>query len=95
MLQKNCEIYSVINVYSPTNIMGASGQWCLISGYHFDVTFSKEDGLVTLKQIRNTSVWKCHKLHTIVLATSDTDMPYSVWTYFYFFKKSKFADILE
>jgi len=51
----------VINVYSPTNIMGASGQWCLISGYHFDVTFSKEDGLVTLKQIRNTSVWKCHK----------------------------------
>jgi hypothetical protein len=43
-------------VYSPTNIMGASGQWCLISGYHFDVTFSKEDGLVTLKQIRNTSV---------------------------------------
>lgn len=43
--------------------MGASGQWCLISGYHFDVTFSKDDGLVTLKQIKNTSVWKCYTLH--------------------------------
>lgn len=30
---------------SPTKIIGASGQWCFISGYHFDVTFSNEDGL--------------------------------------------------
>ena len=42
----------------PTKIMGASGQWCLISGYHLDVTFSNEDGDTTLKHIRNTSVWK-------------------------------------
>jgi hypothetical protein len=51
--------FCLTTIHLPTNIMGASGQWCLISGYHFDVTFSKDDGLVTLKQIRNTSVWKC------------------------------------
>lgn len=32
---------------SPTKIIGASGQWCFISGYHFDVTFSNDDGLKT------------------------------------------------
>ena len=36
--------------------MGASAQWCLISGHHLLVTFSKEEGLTTLKQMRNTSV---------------------------------------
>jgi hypothetical protein len=55
-----------ITIHLPTNIIGASGQWCLISGYHFDVTFSKDDGLVTLKQIRNTSVWKCHTYVTVL-----------------------------
>lgn len=43
---------------SPTNIIGASGQWCLISGYHFERTFSKEEGLATLKHIKKTSVCK-------------------------------------
>lgn len=38
-------VWSVCVCDSPTRIMGASGQWCLISGYHFDVTFSKEEGL--------------------------------------------------
>lgn len=33
------------SILVPTNIIGASGQWCFISGYHFDVTFSKDDGL--------------------------------------------------
>lgn len=32
----------------PTRMMGASGQWCFISGYHFEVTFSKDEGLATL-----------------------------------------------
>ena len=41
----------------PINKMGASGQWCLISGHHFEVTFSKEEGLTTEKQMRKTSVW--------------------------------------
>lgn len=40
----------------PINKMGASGQWCLISGHHFEVTFSKDDGLTTEKQMRKTSV---------------------------------------
>ena len=40
----------------PINSMGASGQWCLISGHHFEVTFSKEEGLTTEKQMRKTSV---------------------------------------
>lgn len=42
--------------YLPTNIIGASGQWCLISGYHLDVTFSNEEGEATLKHIKKTSV---------------------------------------
>lgn len=42
----------------PTTMTGASGQWCLISGFHLVTTFSCEDGLTTLKHIRNTSVWK-------------------------------------
>lgn len=29
----------------PTSKIGASGQWCLSSGNHFDVTFSNEEGL--------------------------------------------------
>lgn len=44
------------SIFVPTRIIGASGQWCFISGYHLLVTFSKEDGLVTEKQMRNTSV---------------------------------------
>ncbi len=46
-----------IKIYR-TRRTGASGQWCLISGYHFDVTFSKDEGLTTLKQIRKTSVYE-------------------------------------
>ena len=33
------------------------GIWCLISGTHFSLTFSKEMGAMTLKQTRKTSVW--------------------------------------
>lgn len=33
------------SIFVPTRIIGASGQWCFISGYHFDVTFSNEEGL--------------------------------------------------
>lgn len=44
------------NKYLPTKMIGASGQWCFISGYHFEVTFSNEEGLTTLKHMRNTSV---------------------------------------
>lgn len=33
------------SIFVPTKSTGASGQWCFISGYHLDVTFSKEDGL--------------------------------------------------
>jgi hypothetical protein len=64
--------------------MGASGQWCLISGYHFDVTFSKDDGLVTLKQIKNTSVWKCQTSHIIALAKMEETSTFSLFS-----KKSK------
>ena len=43
-------------MWLPMSRIGASGQWCLISGYHLVVMFSKDDGLTTLKQIRKTSV---------------------------------------
>lgn len=39
------EVDLVVYRLLPTKIIGASGQWCLISGYHFEVTFSKDDGL--------------------------------------------------
>ena len=42
--------------YEPIKRIGASGQWCLISGHHFEVTFSKEEGLTTEKHMRKTSV---------------------------------------
>lgn len=42
----------------PTRSIGASGQWCLTSGFHFVVTFSQDDGLTTLKHIKKTSVCK-------------------------------------
>jgi len=42
----------------PTRMTTASGQWCLISGNHLVLTFSNDDGLTTLKQIRNTSVYQ-------------------------------------
>lgn len=41
----------------PTIIHDVAGQWCLTSGNHFSLTFSKLGGEVTLKQIKNTSVW--------------------------------------
>ena len=34
--------------FIPINKMGASGQWCFISGHHFVVMFSNDDGLTTL-----------------------------------------------
>lgn len=49
-------MYKFYSILLPTKIIGASGQWCLISGYHFEVTFSKDDGLATEKHIRKTSV---------------------------------------
>lgn len=36
---------SLKSILVPTRIIGASGQWCFSSGYHFDVTFSNEEGL--------------------------------------------------
>eukprot|EP01136_Pigoraptor_vietnamica_P037304 Opistho-1_new@105096 len=41
----------------PTRMMGVWGQWWLTSGCHFALTFSKEAGEMSEKQIRNTSVW--------------------------------------
>ena len=52
----------------PINKIGASAQWCLISGHHLEVTFSKEDGETTEKQIRKTSV--CKKYHFPVILES-------------------------
>ena len=46
----------MIMTHSPTKRIGASAQWCFISGHHLDVTFSKEEGLTTEKQMRKTSV---------------------------------------
>jgi hypothetical protein len=40
----------------PTRIIGLFGQWWLISGYHFEVTFSKEEGEMIEKQSKKTSV---------------------------------------
>ena len=51
---------------SPTSTTGASGQWCLISGHHFVYTFSKEEGLTTLKQIKNTSVYNKENNFTLI-----------------------------
>lgn len=45
------------SILVPIKRMGASGQWCLISGHHLEVTFSNEDGLTTEKHMRKTSVW--------------------------------------
>ena len=47
--------------------MGASAQWCFISGHHLEVTFSNEDGETTEKQMRNTSVWKKSNYMTCIL----------------------------
>ena len=50
------ELHPMIMTHSPTKRIGASAQWCFISGHHLDVTFSKEEGLTTEKQMRKTSV---------------------------------------
>lgn len=47
----------------------------MISGYHFDVTFSNDDGLTTLKQMRNTSVYVKEKLAMNNLITSSDLSP--------------------
>jgi len=65
-------------------MMGASGQWCFISGHHFVVTFSKDEGLTTLKQMRNTSVWKekhiVHNENTITLRLyTIVDLRNDIW----------------
>ena len=39
----------------PTRMMGTCGQWCLTSGYHLALTFSKLAGLTREKQMRKTS----------------------------------------
>lgn len=52
----NVSLSSLKSIFVPTKIIGASGQWCLISGYHLETTFSNEDGLATLKHTKNTSV---------------------------------------
>ena len=54
--EKQYTYTSMYHLYLPTNNIGASGQWCFTSGYHFVVTFSNEEGLTTLKHIKNTSV---------------------------------------
>lgn len=41
----NVSLSSLKSILVPTNIIGASGQWCFNSGNHFDVTFSNDDGL--------------------------------------------------
>jgi hypothetical protein len=41
----NVSLSSLKSILVPTSIIGASGQWCFNSGYHFDVTFSNEEGL--------------------------------------------------
>lgn len=52
----NASLSSRKSIFVPINSIGASGQWCLISGHHLEVTFSKEEGDTTEKQMRNTSV---------------------------------------
>jgi len=42
--------------FVPTKIIGVPGQWCWISGYHFDFTLSNDDGEIMEKAIRKTSV---------------------------------------
>ena len=61
----------------PISKIGASAQWCLISGHHLDVTFSKEDGETTEKQIRKTSVWK--KIQVAFLGSQDTLFNVQKW----------------
>lgn len=52
-LHSSCRQRRYENVFClPTKIIGASGQWCFISGCHFDVTFSNEDGL------RENNTWQ-------------------------------------
>ena len=76
--QKISEISTLCEIL-PISSIGASAQWCLISGHHFEVTFSKEDGETTEKQIRNTSVWKKTKVNSLVqISFSATDTVYLV-----------------
>ena len=46
---------SLKSSFVPTKIMGTLLQWCLTSGYHLALTFSKEAGLTREKQMRKTS----------------------------------------
>ena len=46
---------SLRSSFVPTKIMGTLLQWCLTSGYHLALTFSKEAGLTREKQMRKTS----------------------------------------
>ena len=49
---------SLRSICVPTNKKGVFWQWWVISGTHFSLTFSKDDGETTEKQTRKTSVWK-------------------------------------
>lgn len=40
----------------PTRMMGVSGAWCVTSGHHLVLAFSKLDGLTMEKHMRKTSV---------------------------------------
>jgi len=42
--------------FVPTRIIGAPGEWCLSSGHHLALTFSKEEREMSEKATRKTSV---------------------------------------
>jgi hypothetical protein len=46
---------SLRSSFVPTRIIGTLLQWCLTSGYHLALTFSKEAGFTSEKHIRKTS----------------------------------------
>ena len=52
----SCSGSSRKSILVPTRRNGTPGAWCEISGYHFDLTFSYDEGEITEKQTKNTSV---------------------------------------
>lgn len=60
----NVSLSSLKSILVPTSIIGASGQWCFNSGYHFDVTFSNEEGLCDEQnENEHTMWWEREKLY--------------------------------
>ncbi|KAI7288027.1 hypothetical protein KC345_g38 [Hortaea werneckii] len=47
---------SLRSSFVPTSMIGTPGAWCSISGYHFALTLSKDDGLTIEKHMRKTLV---------------------------------------